>query len=163
MPQVSLDTSFLISFANPTRDNHATAQAYFRHCVERGIPMWISTVVAGEFAVKQSFTDLPLKQFLLQPYNLTHALTAADFVRAIKEMATETDRRTVVINDLKILAQAEREEIKVVLAEDKNTMWRLATSLREKGKLNARVLLLKDGFTPGKLENPDQEELALSA
>ena len=125
--------------------------------------MWVSTVAAGEFAVKQNFDDLPLKQFVLQPYNLTHALTAAAFVRTVKEKALETDRRIVVINDVKILAQAEREEIKVILAEDENTMWRLAALLRKKGESNARVVLLKDGFTPGRLENPDQEELALSA
>jgi predicted nucleic acid-binding protein len=33
MIQVSLDTSYLISFADPARPNHAVAVEYFRHCL----------------------------------------------------------------------------------------------------------------------------------
>jgi hypothetical protein len=40
MIQVSLDTSFLISFADPDRPNHAVAVDYFRHCLAQQIPMW---------------------------------------------------------------------------------------------------------------------------
>jgi predicted nucleic acid-binding protein len=42
MIQVSLDTSFLISFADPDRPNHAVAVDYFRHCLAQQIPMWIA-------------------------------------------------------------------------------------------------------------------------
>jgi hypothetical protein len=36
--QVSLDTSFLITFADPGRPNHAVALEYFRHCLTQRIP-----------------------------------------------------------------------------------------------------------------------------
>lgn len=163
MLQVSLDTSFLISFADPDRTNHAVAVDYFRHCLAQQIPMWLSTVAVGEFEVRQSISDLPLQNFRIQPYNLPHAIRAAALFRAIREDPThsEDDRRPIIINDLKILAQAEEERVPVILTEDRNTLSRLTDRLRERGKVDARVLLLAEGFTPGRLETPAQDELRL--
>src|ERR1035438_8316604 len=104
MIQVSLDTSFLISFADPSRPHHAIAVDYFRHCLAQRIPMWISVVAAGEFEVKQPVSDLPLQNFRIQPYNLPHAIRAAALFRAIREDTAPSaeDRRPIIINDLKI-------------------------------------------------------------
>lgn len=163
MIQVSLDTSFLISFADPERAHHAAAVDYFRHCLAQSIPMWLSTVAAGEFEVGQPVSDLPLQNFRVQPYNLPHAIRAASLFRALRKEGTPLpeDRRPVVINDLKILAQAEEENIAVILTEDKNTLFRLSERLRAGGHSAVRVLLLADGFTPGRLETPAQEEFPL--
>jgi predicted nucleic acid-binding protein len=162
--QVSLDTSFLISFVDPSRSNHPAAVDYFRHCLAQRIPMWISAVAAGEFEVGQPVSDLPLQNFQIQPYNLPHAIKAAALYRAIRaERAPDPeDRRPVIINDLKILAQAEEENIPVVLTEDQNTLIRLAQRLRQGGHSRVNVLLLAEGFTPGRLKNPSQGELPLS-
>lgn len=81
MIQVSLDTSFLISFADPNRSHHGIAVDYFHHCLAKQIPMWVSVVAAGEFEVGQPIVDLPLQNFRIQPYNLPHALRAAAFIR----------------------------------------------------------------------------------
>jgi len=163
MLQVSLDTSFLITFADPDRPNHAVALEYFRHCLTQRIPMWLSAVAAGEFEVKQPVSDLPLQNFRIQPYNLPHAVRAAALLRAIREDSTssEEDRRPIIINDLKILAQAEEDNIPVILTEDRNTLSRLAERLRQRGQFNVRVLLLTEGFTPGRLAAPAQDELRL--
>ena len=163
MLQVSLDTSFLISFADPGRANHAVALDYFRHCLAERIPMWLSTVVAGEFEVKQPVSDLPLQNFRIQPYNLPHAIRAAALFRALRQEDVEApvDRRPIIINDLKVLAQAEEESIPIILAEDRNTLSRIAERLRQKRHSQVRVLLLTEGFTPGRLANPAQGELPL--
>ena len=87
MLQVSLDTSFLISFADPGRPNHTVAVDYFRHCLSQRIPMSISTIAAGEFEVGQPVSDLPLQNFRIQPYNLPHAIRAAALFRALRESA----------------------------------------------------------------------------
>lgn len=164
MVQVSLDTSFLITFADPARPHHPAAVDYFRHCLTQRIPMWLSTIAAGEFEVKQSVSDLPLQNFRIQPYNLPHAIRAAALFRANREDASSQidERRPIIINDLKILAQAEEEEIPVVLTEDRNTLSKLAGKLRSNGSAKVRVLLLAEGFKPGRLETPDQDELLLS-
>ena len=165
MIQVSLDTSFLISFADPDRSNHAVAVDYFRHCLAQRIPMWISVVAAGEFEVGEPVGDLPLQNFRIQPYNLPQAIRAASLFRALHEenTAASTDRRPVIINDLKIIAQAEEEKIPIIITEDANTLSRLAARLLQSGGVSVRVLLLKDGFTPGRLEDPDQGELTMSS
>lgn len=164
MIQVSLDTSFLISFVDPSRPHHAIAVDYFRHCSAKQIPMWISVIAAGEFEVKQPISDLPLQNFRIQPYNLPHAIRAAALFRSLQSGDAHSgadDTRKIVINDLKIIAQAEDENISVILAEDARTLSKIATRLRQVNAASVRVLLLKNGFTPGKLENPDQDELQL--
>ena len=165
MIQVSLDTSFLISFADPDRAHHSVAVEYFRHCVAQQVPMWVSTVAAGEFEVGQPVSDLPLQNFRIQPYNLPHAIKAAAFFRAQREGASTPaaeDRRPIIINDLKIVAQAAEDGIPVILTEDANTLSRIAERLRAGGHTDVRVLLLTEGFTPGRLGNPDQNELPLA-
>ena len=164
MIQVSLDTSFLISFADPSRPHHAIAVDYFRHCLAQRIPMWISVVAAGEFEVKQPVSDLPLQNFRIQPYNLPHAIRAAALLRSLRAENSHSgadDTRRIIINDLKIIAQSEEEKISVILAEDASTLSKIAARLRQANTASVRVLLLKDGFKPGKLENPDQDELTL--
>jgi predicted nucleic acid-binding protein len=163
MIQVSLDTSFLISFADPSRPNHTVAVDYFRHCLAQQIPMWISTVAAGEFEVKQPISDLPLQNFRIQPYNLPHAIRAAALFRSLNEAkaAFADDTRRIIINDLKIIAQADEDQIEVILTEDANTLSRIATRLRQRNASSVRVLLLTEGFTPGKLGNPDQGEFTI--
>lgn len=165
MIQVSLDTSFLISFADPDRAHHSVAVEYFRHCVSQQVPMWVSTVVAGEFEVRQPVGELPLQNFRIQPYNLPHAIKAAALFRAHRDGASPAateDRRPIILNDLKILAQAAEEGIAVILSEDANTLSRIAERLRAGGHVDVRVLLLSEGFTPGRLGNPDQNELPLA-
>jgi len=163
MIQVSLDTSFLISFADPERSNHVVAVDYFRHCLAQRIPMWISVVAAGEFEVGEPVSDLPLQNFRIQPFNLPHAIRAASLFRAAREdnTAASEDRRPVIINDLKIIAQAEEEQIPIILTEDANTLSRLAARLHKRGVVSVSVIMLKDGFAPGRLENPDQGELTM--
>lgn len=83
MIQVSLDTSFLISFADPERKHHAVAVDYFRHCLAQSIPMWLSTVAAGEFEVGQPVSDLPLQNcFILR--SGSHGPTPAGRSRAMR-------------------------------------------------------------------------------
>ena len=101
MIQISLDTSFLISFADPDRSHHGVALEYFRHCLANRIPMWISTIAAGEFEVGQPVTDLPLQTFRIQPYNLPHAIKAASLYNALKNEGGHDDGRKIIINDLK--------------------------------------------------------------
>jgi hypothetical protein len=139
------------------------ALEYFRHCLTQRIPMWLSTVAAGEFEVGQPVSDLPLQNFRIQPYNLPHAIRAAALLRAVREDSASPieDRRPIIINDLKILAQAEDDGIPVILTEDRNTLSKLADRLRECGQVNVRVLLLAEGFTPGRIAAPAQDEFRL--
>ncbi|MBS0661257.1 MAG: PIN domain-containing protein [Verrucomicrobia bacterium] len=165
MLQVTLDTSFLITFADPGRQNHPVAVEYYRHCLAQRIPMWISVVAAGEFAVKQPITDLPLQHFRILPYNLPHAIKAAELRRALQvappagSSAAVSDARPIILNDLKIIAQAAEEGIGTVITEDESTLARVAERLRRAGAASVFSLLLTKGFAPGELADPTQPEL----
>jgi predicted nucleic acid-binding protein len=162
MIQVLLDTSFLISFADPERPNHRTAKHYFECCLEKSFPIYLSTIAAGEFAVRQPVTELPLSNFLVLPYNMPHAICAAKFVAALMDLPkSEQDSRPIILNDLKLLAQAESEKIGILISEDKNTLYRKAEQLRERGLANVDVLLLSEGFAPGRLNDPRQQEFQI--
>ena len=157
MLQVSLDTSFLISFADPGRPHHRAAVDYFRHCLQEQIPMSISVVAAGEFEVGQAVTDLPLQNFRIQPYNLPHAIRAAQLFKTLRsESGGSGDSRRIIVNDLKIISQAVADGIGIILTEDENTLARLVTRLRSAGAVDTEVVLLKDGYSARRLGDPRQ-------
>ncbi|MDR1145077.1 MAG: hypothetical protein LBK71_02960 [Verrucomicrobiales bacterium] len=129
------------------------------------IPMFLSTIAAGEFAVGQTVTDLPLQSFLIQSYNMAHAVKAAEFYRSLKNNPADNlcSDRKIIINDLKILAQAEEDEIQTVLTEDKNTLWKMAEQLKKNSTSHhVNALLLSTGFQPAKLADSAQNELLLN-
>lgn len=165
MPHISLDTSFLISFADPRRPHHKVAVDYFKHCISVKFPMWISTVAAGEFHVGQAFTDLPLQNFRIQPYNLQHALRAGDLLKLLNSQTStpRTDPRNIVINDLKIIAQAVEDKISIILSEDEATLAKMARRVRSSVQDSPHVLRLSEGFTPGRLIKPEQDEIGFQS
>ena len=162
MVKICVDTSFLISFADPSRPNHAVAVDYFHHCVANEHMLCLSTLVVAEFEVVQPVSDLPLGNFHILPFNFRHAVESANYHRQIKgtEPVDEANR-SVVRNDLKILAQAQIEECSIILTEDANTLTRWAERLRSSNHCRVSSLLLKDGFRPDDLKNPDQKSLGI--
>ncbi len=155
-----LDTSFLITLATPQRKHHGVAVQYFRHCVANGIPMYVSAIAAGEFAVKQPLTELPLQNFRLRSYDLMHAQRSASLYNLNREHLPPVPdgTRNCVINDLKILAQAVEDKVDILLAEDENTLAKITKRLQEQALIDVRVVLLKDGFVPGRLEHLSASE-----
>lgn len=63
MISILLDTSYLISLADPARPHHAVAVRYLREALAQDCPLYLSAIVASEFQVKQAVTDLPLRTF----------------------------------------------------------------------------------------------------
>ncbi len=126
--------------------------------------MFIPTLAAAEFQVGQPVTDLPLQNFRILPFNLPHAIKAAGFASALRReeiSRDDADPRKVVINDLNIIGQADEDGIPVILTEDEGTLVRMADRLRAANLSTVQTVLLKDGFTPGRLDNPRQSEMAL--
>lgn len=145
---VLVDTSFLISFVDGSgrRKQHPVALEYYRYLLEKGIPIYLSSLVAAEFALRQPITDLPLRTFRVLPFNLTHAIQAAAL--NFKELRDPGDARTVVKEDIKILAQAAVEDISHVLTEDARTLYRYCDRLSADGKISTKAIKLVDGFDP---------------
>lgn len=144
MISILLDTSFLITLAGSARRHHEVAKQYLREALKQGSPLYLSTIVASEFQVKEQVTDLPLRNFIVVPFNIDHAMTAGNLMRGLQR--DQGDDRSVVKDDVKLLAQMVCESITHVLTEDKNTLAKYLARLNELGQSSAKAILLAQGF-----------------
>lgn len=151
MNSVLLDTSFLISFSDPARKHHATAQRYYRECVHRQVPMFLSTIAISEFQVRQAINDLPLRNFVVLPFNVDHAMACGLLLRAMARDAA--DDRARVKDDFKLMAQCQCEGITHLLSEDEGTLAKYVARMSSPAAGSTRVVLLKDGFDASWFEN----------
>jgi predicted nucleic acid-binding protein len=60
LSSILVDTSFLITLADPARRHHEVAKTYFRECLKANAPLYLSAIAASEFQVKQAVNDLPI-------------------------------------------------------------------------------------------------------
>jgi predicted nucleic acid-binding protein len=139
-----VDTSFLITLASPARPNHKVAETYFREALQRGVPLYLSTIVASEFQVGQPVTDLPLRHFEVLPFNIDHAMTAGLLLRSLRRDVG--DDRVAVKDDVKLIAQAVCQSLTHVLTEDEQTLTKYVRRMTEAGSCSLRTILLAEGF-----------------
>ena len=144
MSAILVDTSFLISLADPQRKQHDTAVAYLREALRREVPLYLSAIAASEFQVKQAVTDLPLRNFVILPFNIDHAMTAGLLMRGLQRNAG--DDRGAVKDDVKLIAQAVCESLTHILTEDAQTLVKYVRRLNEAGQCSIRTILLAEGF-----------------
>lgn len=144
MSAILVDTSFLISLADPTRKHHDTAVAYFREALRRDVPLYLSAIAISEFVVKQSVTDLPLRNFVVLPFNIDHAMTTGLLMRGLRRDVG--DDRSAVKDDMKLIAQSICESLTHILTEDAQTMVKYVRRLSDEGQCSLKTILLADGF-----------------
>lgn len=151
MNSVLLDTSFLISLSDPARTHHAAAVHYYKECVHRQVPMYLSTIVISEFQVKQAINDLPLRNFVVLPFNVDHAMRCGLIIRSMAR--DPEDDRVRVKDDFKLLAQCDCESISHLISEDASTLAKYLDRARETGLAPTKVVLLREGFDAAWFEN----------
>lgn len=142
---VLLDTSFLISFADPSRKHHAAALQFFKFFASEGIPMFVSTIVASEFHLGQPVTDLPLDAMIVLPFNLLDAMRAAE-MDFTKYKGTPGVARDSLKDDFKIIGQVKANDIAFLITEDARSLFKFCQELRMKHVLKTRPIKLEDGF-----------------
>lgn len=156
-PSVLLDTSFLISFVNKTRDNHDVTLQYYRYMIEQGITMYLSSIVISEFSIKQDITDLPLPRFITLPFNVGDGIEAGKIHNLLGKPVRD-EGRDVAKDDLKIMAQAVRAGILFILTDDVKTFYKDCERLKAHGK-NIIAIPLKQGFSPSQLRLDGQKDI----
>ncbi|MCD2339378.1 hypothetical protein LRH25_03385 [Ideonella azotifigens] len=124
---------------------------YFRECVQRQVPMYLSSIVISEFQVKQAINDLPLRNFVVLPFNVDHAMRCGILVRQFQRDAE--DDRVRVKDDFKLIAQCDCEGITHLLSEDAGTLVKYVARSQVPGAPSTRTVLLKDGFDTAWFEN----------
>ncbi|PIV33171.1 MAG: hypothetical protein COS34_09125 [Lysobacterales bacterium CG02_land_8_20_14_3_00_62_12] len=98
-----LDTSFLISLVDDSRPRHAVARQYFEHALQQGAPLHVSTLALAEFAIKQTVTDLPLRAFRIEPFNIRHAIKSGELCALLMPTRDAEDNRAIVRTDLGVV------------------------------------------------------------
>ncbi|WP_210411659.1 hypothetical protein [Rhodoferax sediminis] len=141
----------MISFSDPARAHHTVAVQYYRECVQRQVPMYLSTIVISEFQVKQAINDLPLRNFVVLPFNVDHAMRCGLLIRDLAR--DPSDDRVRVKDDFKLMAQCDCEGIGHVISEDASTLAKYLDRSRESGAVSAKVVLLRNGFDSTWFEN----------
>lgn len=151
MNSALLDTSFLISLSDPVRVHHDTAVNYYKACILRRVPMLLSTVVISEYSVRQSINDLEMRNFIVLPFNVDHAMACGLLVRNWER--DPRDDRVRIKDDYKLIAQCQCEGVSHALTEDASTLSKYLDRQRELGRLETRSVLLSDGFDQAWFEN----------
>jgi hypothetical protein len=154
-----LDTGFLITLVDANREAHEHAKAYYRHFLENGIPLYLPTVVASEFCIKQPITDLPLHNFKVLPFNLAESIRCAELNVAYYRKKIGVGQRDAVKDDFKIIAQAEEQDALFLITEDSKSMSVFCDLLRTESKIDFKVLELSKGFDVSFVNGNGQTEM----
>jgi hypothetical protein len=160
---VVVDTSFLISLADPSRKNHAVARRYWREFLTRGVPIYLSPIVVSEFCLKQEIPPEILRACVVRPFNWADALQAAKFGVPKVDGSAESGSRDRVKDDVKILAQAAILDAALVITDDESTFHKRAKELVSEGVVTFRSILLADGFDDAHFNPGGQSAFAFGA
>lgn len=142
---VFLDTSFLITLADPARERHAVARRYYEEFLARKMPMALSAIVVAEFCARQTLGTLPLEQLMLLPFTHEDAVVAASL--DFKRFQQPGRDRQALRDDLKIIGHAKARNFGFLITDDEETMFHYCVELRRAGELNLRAIKLQDGFS----------------
>ena len=113
--------------------------------------MFLSTIAISEFQVRQAINDLPMRNFVVLPFNIDHAMACGLLLRALAR--DENDDRTRVKDDFKLIAQCQCENITHLLSEDAGTLAKYTSRLQQSQPVGTQVVLLKEGFDMRWFEN----------
>lgn len=121
---VLLDTSFLITLADKNRPHHEAARRYWRHFLETDVPIFLSTIVASEFSIKQEIPPEILRSCVVLPFNWDDALK----------------------DDIKIIAQAAQADVEFAITDDGESFYKYCQTFKDAGEVQFRAIKLADGF-----------------
>ena len=161
---VVIDTSFLICLVSDNRPSHATAKTYYRYFLENNIAMLLPTVVVAEFAVKQPPEDLPLRNFVVEPFNFEAATTCASLNAAEhRERLSGQGQRDAVKDDFKIIAHAVQSQALYLITDDRDTMAKYCARLQERSLVAFQIVPLWENFEIARVNGTGQTELGLDS
>lgn len=156
---VLVDTSFLITLADPNRARHKVAEEYFRYFLSERMPMALSAIVVAEFHMRQNINTLPLSNFILLPFNHDDATAAADVAEQnFKRIQKQGANRVALKDDFKLLGQAKARRFGYLITDDAETLYPICEELRKQGELVTRAIKLQDGFDKSHFEPTGQHD-----
>ena len=154
---VVLDTSFLITLADPGRAHHETARRYWRHFTEQGLPIFLPTIVVSEFCIRQEIPPEILRSCVVLPFNWDDAIQAAalDFSKVDRD----GESRDALKDDVKIIAQAMVKDAAWIITDDTRSFYKFARELIVAGQATFRAIKLEEGFDVAFFDPAGQRQL----
>lgn len=152
MPEGALlDTSFFLRFLNENDKLFNNANNYYNYFLQKGIKLFISTISIAEYCVGGKIDELPLKNLIVLPFNITHAEKAGEFghilYEARKDKKLEINERPIIINDAKLLAQAHIDErINYYVTADSRSL-NIYNMIQDKTKLGFTFIDISNSYT----------------
>lgn len=158
---VVLDTSFLITLADPGRAHHEVARRYWWHFAEQALPVFLPTIVVSEFCIRQAIPPDILRNCVVLPFNWDDAMKAAalDFSKVDRE----GESRDALKDDVKIIAQAIVKDAAWIITDDKRSFYKFAHQLTSTGKATFRPIKLEDGFELSFFDPSGQRQISFDA
>ncbi|MEN0007063.1 MAG: PIN domain-containing protein [Bacteroidota bacterium] len=144
--RVFLDTSFFIRLFKTDDPDHTNAKIYFTRFRDQNAMLFLSTIVAAEYGIKGNIDKLPFRFLQVVPFNISHAQKTALLARNAFEKRQkgilQLEKRVVIPNDTKILAQAEEVGTDLFIARDDNCE-KVYRSMKEDGLITFSYLDLR--------------------
>lgn len=145
---VFLDTSFLITLANPKAEFHGEAATFYKHFLKERIPMGVSSIVVGEFSVRQKWSTMPQDQFITESFTHDDAIVSAELdYTAYKNPAGASGGRQSLKDDFKIIGHAHARSYSCLITRDRETMVKYCTGLLQSGRIKLQPVDLELGFS----------------
>lgn len=146
-----VDTSALIAFANPHNTLHEKVSSYVAQAIRDGVPLHISSLVAAEFSCRQSISDLDLKTFILDSFDIPEAVLSGKLDAAIPR--DPEDSRVQHKVDIMLIAHAHKLGLAGILTAD-DGLAKYCDRLRELKLVEIHPLVLSDPYDPIRVTNP---------
>ncbi len=157
---VLVDTTFLITLANPKYPNYANANRYYKYMLANGIQLYLSAIVVAEYHQLASAAEwLASGNFIFLPFNVPDATHLSNVVHNLGSSARNDARKDATSDgtapptaraefkdDLKLIAQAEKNKIDYIITEDASTMAKQLKKLHAAGLTDVQAIVVADGF-----------------
>lgn len=121
---VLIDTSFLIRLLKKENDLYQNAQDYFKYFRENKIDVYLSSIVIGEYCVKDKIESIPLKFFKQISFDLRDAKFSGIFTGILlkdKDLRENTER-ILIKEDCKLISQVYTRNINAYITKDVSSL-----------------------------------------
>lgn len=136
---ILLDNSFVTRLLKSDDPLHENVVNYFKYFLDRGVIMYLSTIVISEYAVADDPINLlSLNSFRIVEFDYMDAKISGELYKTLKDVKNvrESVERKVIINDIKIFSQVHNRKIDAFISKDIVAFKKMYTPLKEKGLVN---------------------------
>lgn len=136
MNSVLVDTSFCIRLLKSDDPFHKNVKEYFQYFLKNNIDIYLSTIVVSEYSVKDDPNNLlALQTFKILSFDFSDAKISGEFTRILLNdpEVRDLEKRSVVINDIKLIAQTHNRKIDAYISKDRKSFNKMINKLRGSG------------------------------